>query len=493
MTNMENNKEFGKIRSIIFPIYTSELRKFIPLTSIFFIISFNYSILRSIKDMFIFRHAPAEVIYYLKVFGVMPYIILLTIIYSRISKQVSRDARFNIIIAYFLLFFGISYFFLLPNLSNLMLDGLASSLQQAFPKFEGLWQAIRFWPLSLLYINAEAWGTLALSVLFWTFVNEITPAQQAKRFYTFLSLGASIGLIIAGKTLHYFGENFVDLVGLVFGFIGVLLVIYNIFAYDVRNNPVLYQVEQKPKKQKVKSSFSESIRFLARSRYLALIAILVLSYNIFISLFESVWKAQIKELINLPGSEGVTADIYGDQGVYSGIVTLVLTFFFSAPIMNRGWKFAASFTPVVALICTFLFFTFLYFQGSLTALTAIFNTTPLMMAVMFGLFNVVFIKSAKYILFDPTKERAYIPLDEESKIRGKAAVDGVGSRLGKSLGSAILTGFLVPFLGDGKIVNIQYYVFFMLLTVLLAWIFAIGKLSALYHKRVAEQEEGAKA
>lgn len=486
---MENNKEFGKVRSIIFPIYSSELRKFIPLTSIFFIISFNYSILRSLKDMFILQNAGAEVIYYLKVFGVMPSIILLTIIYSKISKGVSRDARFNIVIAYFLVFFGITYFFLIPNLESLRLDDLADNLKSSMPKMIGLWEALRYWPLSLLYINAEAWGTLALSVLFWTFVNEITPTHQAKRFYTFLSLGASIGLMIAGTMLKYFKDNFNALLGFVFVFIAALLVIYNIFAQDIRKNPALYQVEQKPKKKKVKTTFWESIQFLAKSRYLALIAILVLSYNMFISLFESIWKAEIKELITSTGDQTISAVIYGAQGVYGGIVTIVLTLFFSAPIMNRGWRFAASFTPVVALICTVIFFVFLYFQDSLGAITSMFNTTPIMMAVMFGLANVVFIKSAKYILFDPTKERAYIPLDEESKVRGKAAVDGVGSRLGKSLGSFMLTMVLLPLFGEGHIGNVRYHVCFIIILILIAWLIAIGKLSARYNKLTEEQEK----
>jgi AAA family ATP:ADP antiporter len=439
--------------------------------------------------MFILRNAGAEVIYYLKVFGVMPSIILMTIIYSKITKSVNRDARFNIVIAYFLVFFGLSYFFLIPNLESLKLDNLADSLEQSMPKLLGLWEAIRFWPLSLLYINAEAWGTLALSVLFWTFVNEITPGQQAKRFYTFLSLGASVGLIIAGTMLKQFKDNFNALLGFVFIFVTILLVIYNLFARDIKKHPVLYQVEQKPKKKKEKTTFLESIKFLANSRYLALIAILVLSYNMFISLFEAIWKAEIKELLKVTGDQTISAMVYGDQGIYGGIVTIVLTLFFSAPIMNRGWRFAASFTPVVALVCTAAFFAFLYFQSSLDGITAMFHTTPIMMAVMVGLLNVVFIKSAKYILFDPTKERAYIPLDEESKIRGKAAVDGVGSRLGKSLGSLILTMVLLPLFGQGLIENVRYHVFFIIILILIVWLIAINKLSVRYNKLAEEHEK----
>lgn len=485
---MESNKGFGKIRSIIFPIYRSELRKFIPLTSIFFFISFNYSILRSLKDMFIMRHAGAEVMYYLKVFGVMPFIILLTIIYSKITKKVGRDARFNIVIAYFLGFFGLTYLFLIPNLESLQLNELAESLKISFPKMLGLWEAIKYWPLSLLYINAEAWGTLALGVLFWTFVNEITPSKQAKRFYSFLSIGASIGLIVAGKFLVSFKKDFNFQLGIVTVFTGILLVIYNIFAKDIRKNPTLYQVDQRPKTKKPKMSFVDSLKFLVNSQHLALIAILVLGYNMFISLFEAVWKSGIKELIISTNDPTISAEIYGAQNTYSGIVTLILTFFLSAPIMRKGWKFAASFTPVVALICTVIFFAFLYYQAELSSITNLLHITPILFAVIVGLANVVFIKSAKYILFDPTKELAFLPLDEEAKVRGKAAVDGVGSRLGKSLGSFILTMVFLPMLGGGHIENVRGYVFILLLLILVGWIIAVRKLGTKLHELNEEQE-----
>ena len=61
-------QHFGKWRRTLWPIHNYEIKKLLPMLLMFFFISFNYSVLRNIKDSLIIT-APgssAETIPYLK-------------------------------------------------------------------------------------------------------------------------------------------------------------------------------------------------------------------------------------------------------------------------------------------------------------------------------------------------------------------------------------------------------------------------------------------
>jgi AAA family ATP:ADP antiporter len=96
---------------------------------------------------------------------------------------------------------------------------------------------------------------------------------------------------------------------------------------------------------------------------------------------------------------------------------------------------ASLITPVTLLVTGAVFFSLNLFPAVFAPLTAKIGTTPLMLAVMIGAAQNIMSKAAKYSLFDPCKEMAFIPLDAESKTKGKAAIDVVGAVLGKSGGS----------------------------------------------------------
>lgn len=79
----------------------------------------------------------------------------------------------------------------------------------------------------------------------------------------------------------------------------------------------------------------------------------------------------------------------------------------------------------------------------------------------------------KYALFDPTKEIAFIPLDLESKLKGKAVVDLLGVRVGKSMGSLFHQGVAIIFGSFQSAVGL-YIVFYSL--VMSMWIISIRKM-----------------
>ena len=129
-----------------------------------------------------------------------------------------------------------------------------------------------------------------------------------------------------------------------------------------------------------------------------------------------------------------------------GVVSTISALFMAKFISRFGWTRTSLVTPLTMAITSVGFFGFLFFQDSLADSMVIIGTTPLAIAVFFGSAQNCLSKAAKYSFFDTTKEMTFIPLGHESKLKGKAAIDGVGSRLGKSGGSLIHQGLLM-FLG----------------------------------------------
>lgn len=111
-------------------------------------------------------------------------------------------------------------------------------------------------------------------------------------------------------------------------------------------------------------------------------------------------------------------------------------------------------------------------------LTTLAGNTPLMIAVFFGSLQNCLARASKYTLFDTTKEMTFIPLNRESKLKGKAAIDGVGSRFGKSGGSLIHQGLLMLF---GTVASSTPYVALILLAATSAWIIAVRMLGKKFH------------
>ena len=476
-------KEFGKFRQIFWPIHGFEMKKFLPMFLMFACVSFNYSMLRLLKDSLNVTAAKSggAVIPFLKLWVTTPSAILFMIFYVKIASLVSRKNLFYITISPFLIFFLAFPTLMFPNIDILhpgaSADWLASMLPQGLL---GLVEVYRNWTFSLFFVMAELWGSVCLSLLFWTCANEVTKVHEAKRFYGFLGIGANIPLLFVSTIvtkINSLGDQSVTIPTYMFLCAVVTLCIMGLYWYlnnVVMEDPQFKIASPKAKKKKVKMGFVDSMRLLAGSKYLACLAFMVLAYGISVNLVEVSWKHYVNLLVN--GDPAEYTRFQSQWMTYTGISSIILMLFgTSNSLRYLGWGKTALITPVVLFIASILFFGsigleefIMGFFGSLASFS------PLLIAGIAGGFHNTFGKSSKYSFFDPTKEIAYIPLDEHTKKTGKAAIDGVGGRLGKS-GGSLINLLLVSALGS--IEATTPYVAFITLIVLALWIVAAKSLN----------------
>jgi hypothetical protein len=104
-------------------------------------------------------------------------------------------------------------------------------------------------------------------------------------------------------------------------------------------------------------------------------------------------------------------------GCGAGAVTFIMMLLSRFIFRKYGWGVAALITPTVLLITGVAFFGLVLFSAPLDPLLTKLALTPLMAAVLVGAAQNVFSKSSKYSLFDPCKEMAYIPLDQETQLK----------------------------------------------------------------------------
>lgn len=499
-------KEFGKWRSMLWPVHGFELKKLIPMLLLMFFINFNYTILRDTKDALIVT-APgsgAETIPFLKVWGVLPIAVLFMLIYAKLSNVLSKTRLFYATIGGFLVFFVLFKLVLYPFKDVLHPHAFADQMQAVLPDgFKGLVAIFRNWTFSLFYIMSELWGSMAMSLLFWGFANDITRVSESKRFYAMFGIGANLAMLPAAELIKYFariGSNVapgVDGFGLSLNYLTVLVVLAGFATMGVYwwiNKNILTDTrfydpaDIKKKKDKPKLPLKESFAYLMKSKYLLALALLVIGYGVCIQLVEVTWKNQVK--LQYPTG----TEYLGFMGMFSqitSILTIFMMLFVGGNVIRRfGWKAGALFTPIVLLFTGIAFFAFVIFRDQLGGFIAMMGTTPLMLAVIFGTAQNIMSKSSKYSLFDPTKEMAYIPLDQESKVKGKAAIDVVGARFGKAGGAMINQGLIVA---TGSIALIAPYVAGIMLLVLGVWIAAARSLGKQFTSLSTQRDEEAKA
>ncbi len=292
------------------PTQTINYKKSSAIFLFFFLISSVYHLLRNVKAtlIMILDGSGANTIPFITTGCVLPFSILVTYIFMKLSSKYNREIVFYYMTGGFLSYFILFTFVLLPNQHYLELSYIAKFLKQKIllkTGFDGLITTIRYWNMALFYTISEVWGSAILIVLAWGFTNENNNMQTAKREYAFWGVGINsagifIGffanlLILMPLPKAFFYENnyqwvFYQLL------MAIIIVIFIIALFSYINR--LFIKHEKPphlsEETRLRFSLSKSVSLVRKSSYITYIAIIILSYNIIWNLTEVIWFYKTK-------------------------------------------------------------------------------------------------------------------------------------------------------------------------------------------------------
>lgn len=492
--------EFSRWRRYLWPVHSFELKKLVPMLLIFFFISFDYNILRTLKDTLLVtaKSSGAEVIPFVKVWAMFPGAILMTLFFAWLSNRFSREKVFYIILSVFLSYFFIFTFILYPIRDFIHPNQLADHFQKVLPAgLKGLVAMFRYWSFTLFYVMSELWSSTVLSMLFWGFANQVTKITEAKRFYGLFGVGANFSGIFAGQasvlccsiTRNHnvlpigedaWHQSLILMTSLVLASGIAALVLFRWMNKYVLSDKQYYEPKAVGPKGELKKKLSlkESIFYLLNSKYLMNLTLIVVAYNLVINLTEVIWKHEVKELY--PNPSDYTLYMNHIVSIIGLVATLSSLFVSGNAVRKFGWTFTALITPAILLITSIGFFAFFFLNKEAPdTVTSLIGLSPLALVVFWASAQNILSRAAKYSVFDATKEMAFVPLSPENQMIGKAAIDGVCSRFGKSGGSIILQAFIMLFVTLSESVP---YVAVTVFIAIVIWVLAIRRLGTQFQE-----------
>lgn len=484
---------------VFWPIHRHELHKFLSMSALMFCVLMNQNILRILKDSILISEISAEVTSFAKVYCVTPAAALFVVVYAKMVASMSFERIYNSLLTFFVSFFAIFAFIIYPNVYNFhMAPDTMKLLMETYPHFKWYIALVGSWSYIILYVLSELWPNIFYVLLFWQFANEITTTSEAKRFYTLFSLFGNSSLIIVG----IFGVRLANDIGQLRGYFGdiedkVILVqvavtviilsamissaLVHYVCRNIMTDPASYKAAKKERKKKPKLGVRESFKYIARSRYLWLMLVCSAAFGLTMNLVEAVWKAKIKELYPTVNAYAQFNSLYI---LWTGVAIMIMTIVGNNVMRHYSWFAAAIITPVVIMITGSIFFILVVFDHEVVSwFEGMILVTPLAMAVGVGAVQNVMAKGSKYSIWDTSREMLYIPLDDELKTRGKAAVDVISSKIGKS-SSSLIQAVIFTIIPSATYTSIAPILMFVFVGVCMVWVYAVREINEEYLKIV---------
>lgn len=464
--------------------------KLFSMSALMFCILCNQSFLRVLKDGIVVSELNAEITAFIKLYCVLPCAALFVLLYNKVADSIAYTKVYYSIISAFIAFILLFAFFLYPNASSLHISPeLRQVLGEQHPNLK--WYILLFgeWTYTLFYTVAELWPDVTYVFLFWQLANHITQTAKARSFYPTLAIFGNSSVVLSGLVLGTLSSQdcwVYSVFGLaqtkfalmqvcsciiaIMGFFSMYLV--HFISVKVVKDPNLYI---RPPAQEEKAKLVESLVYVKNSRYLWLIVACSTAFYFGINLVEVLWKAKLRELCpNVEDYSKVASMCVTCTGIVTTLMSVV-----SKSIMQRlSLRTILLIAPVIMVITGIAFFSVAVLPG-----TMLLGLSALQLAVLTGALQNILAKGVKYSIWDTSKEILYIPLDQATKTKGKAAADLVGSKLGKSI-SSLMPVALLSASSTASYISTAPLIAVVFALVSVAWVVGAIFLSKEYHKVV---------
>lgn len=389
----------------------------------------NYAILRSARNALAVADlgGGAGSIPWFELCGTMPGAVIMTLCLTWLLNRFSIHRVFFIVLAVFVGFFitfAMGIYPLLPTWSAYIKEC------EWLPGYLHIAKFLPIFLSMLFYVMAELWKIALFAVLFWGLVNQFIPLESAKRFYSPLLLGSSIGTIVAGPLISFCTSDFASQgswsmsLALMMGLLGMISIcIAAMFSVLWRNLSTHYPV-QESKEEKGILSVWQSFLICCRSKYLLLLAWITIADYIAYALGEIVFLDVLKQKFPEPREY---CDFMGQLSFWNGILAAISAVLITPLLLRKcRWQVATLVTPICLLVTEGAFFVAIWHPSL---------SVNIELAVFLGSVFFCLVRAAKYTLFDTSKEISFLLLPPLEKMQGKLVIDGMCARLGRGSGS----------------------------------------------------------
>lgn len=466
---------FSKLKWSLWPVYKEENAKILPMTAVFFFVSFIYNILGALKKTILLSNPviKAQAVSYLKIFAVMPAAIVFTLMTTTLQTRYGQKRAIQTMVFFFGISFAVLTLLIFPNREHLILHFDAGS--------RDLIHLVNNWDITVFYIFAEMWSSIILNVLCWGIIIETTHLAQSKRLYAIFTAAANFATLFAGwwaakaldVQLEWFFNSSISEISWYSRLMYQMCVVWIVQSMIIvilnftDTTPVADKSLKKPKKEKV--GIIEAIKITCEHPILRSIALIMISYNMIYHLSDVTHSAYVK--FAMKGDSDLMNKYFNYINLYLGVFSVCFSWFLSGFFIRRfGLKTSLLVTPALWGLLSFL--DILASMSHQTAYMWNAIELPLNLVSLSILLSVG--RAIKFTIFDTTKEMSFLSLDQSKKRSGKAAIDGLSSRFGKSGGAWLL--ITITLQSGGQVISCLLPIKIVIITCYILWFYAVTTL-----------------